>query len=204
MLLYIDIEDITRRERTTLTRSSPQNPNADSTPPAEWTGFKIVGDNIHKTVRPRHMRSDRQAQSLHYFHSYAVKDRVNISSVSDSPPIPPECPHTELLETLLPSAKDVTTIHSLFEVHVARILVEHFPFMKSAFADVVDWHIQHEYYEEMGETSDVVSEHSSKISPICFGEVLFYFIYSIDIHRNINMYHHSHVHAGPFRSLVKK
>ena len=45
--------------------------------------------------------------------------------------------------------------------------------MKSAFADVVDWHIQHEYYEEMGETSDVVSEHSSKISPICFGEVLF-------------------------------
>ena len=44
--------------------------------------------------------------------------------------------------------------------------------MKSAFADVVDWHIQHEYYEEMGETSDVVSEHSSKISPICFGKVL--------------------------------
>ena len=102
------------------------------------------------------------------------------------------------------SAEDVTTIHSLFEVHVARILVEHFPFMKSAFADVVDWHIQHEYYEKMGETSDVVSEHSSKISPICFGEVLFYFIYSIDIHRNINMYHHSHVHTGPFRSLVKK
>ena len=75
-LLYIDIEDITRRKHTTLTRSSPQNPNADSAPPAEWTGFKIVGDNIDKTVRPRHMRSDRQAESLHYFHSYAVKDRV--------------------------------------------------------------------------------------------------------------------------------
>ena len=118
------------------------------------------------------MRSDRQAESLHYFHSYAVKGRVNLSSVSDSPPIPPEFPNTELLESLLPSAEDVTTIHSLFEVHVARILVEHFPFKKSAFADVVDWHIQDDY-EEMGETSDVVSEHSSKISPICFGEVLF-------------------------------
>ena len=32
----------------------------------EWTGFKIVGDNIDKTVHPRHMRSDRQTISLHY------------------------------------------------------------------------------------------------------------------------------------------
>ncbi len=41
--------------------------------------FKIVGDNIDKTIRPREMRSDHQTRSLHYFHSYAVRDRIDIS-----------------------------------------------------------------------------------------------------------------------------
>ena len=37
-----------------------------------------------------------------------------------------------------------------------RILVKHIPFMKVAFADVVEWHIHHEFYEEMGKKSNVV------------------------------------------------
>ena len=39
--------------------------------------YKLVGDNIDKVVKPRHMRIDHQAKSLHYFHSYAVKDRID-------------------------------------------------------------------------------------------------------------------------------
>ena len=58
----------------------------------EWTGFKIVGDNIDKTAKPRHVRFDRQTKSLHYFHAYAVKDRVNFANESDSPPVPPDTP----------------------------------------------------------------------------------------------------------------
>ena len=120
----------------------------------EWTGFKIVGDNIDKTVRPRFMRSDSQVKSLHYFQSYAVRDRINLTNVSDSPPLPSNDPD---LLSLLPSSNDITTIQHLFEIHVARIVIEHIPFMKSAFSDVVDWHIHHEYYEEMETKSDIVS-----------------------------------------------
>ena len=33
----------------------------------EWQGFKIVGDNIDKTVHSRHQTIDSPTQSLHYF-----------------------------------------------------------------------------------------------------------------------------------------
>lgn len=44
--------------------------------------FKIVGDNIDKTVRPRQETSDSHTKSLHYFHSYAVKDRVGVTMLT--------------------------------------------------------------------------------------------------------------------------
>ena len=37
-----------------------------------WYGFKIVGDNLDKTIKPRDMRSNHQSQSLHYFNLYAA------------------------------------------------------------------------------------------------------------------------------------
>lgn len=46
-------------------------------------GFKVVGDNIDKNVKPRHVHQDKQVQSMHYYHSYAVCDRVSISGLSD-------------------------------------------------------------------------------------------------------------------------
>jgi L1 cell adhesion molecule like protein len=42
----------------------------------EWNGFKIVGDNIDKNFRRTYQRIDRQTRSCHYYHSYAVLDRV--------------------------------------------------------------------------------------------------------------------------------
>ena len=48
-----------------------------------WCGFTLVGDNIDKTVRRRHQLMDRTTQSLHYFNSYAVRDRVDFSSLDD-------------------------------------------------------------------------------------------------------------------------
>ena len=99
----------------------------------EWTGFKIVGDNIDKTVRPRHVRLDRQTQSLHYFNSYAVKDRVNRS---DTVPDPPSSPN---LLSLLPDKEDVSEMKHLFEIHVSRIIVENISFMK-LFGDAELFH----------------------------------------------------------------
>ena len=134
------------------TVNSPPQDDIISEP--EWTGFKIVGDNIDKTVKPRHIRFDRQASSLHYFHSYAVKDRVNFANQSGSLPDPPNAPD---LLSMLPNDNDISVMKHLFEIHVSRITVEHIPFMKSAFGDIVEWHIQHKYYEEMGKKSDTVS-----------------------------------------------
>jgi len=47
-------------------------------------GFTIVGDNIDKNFRPSYQRQDRQTKSLHYFHSYAAKNRVDVSLLSDA------------------------------------------------------------------------------------------------------------------------
>ena len=51
--------------------------------------YKLVGDNVDKEVRPREMRSDYQTQSLHYYmyQTYAVRDRVDLSNVSDQAPL---------------------------------------------------------------------------------------------------------------------
>lgn len=40
--------------------------------PSQRPTYKLVGDNIDKSVKPREMRIDHQTHSLHYFHTYAV------------------------------------------------------------------------------------------------------------------------------------
>lgn len=52
----------------------------------EATSYKIVGDNIDKNVKPSLQRAEIQSQSLHYFHSFAVRDRVPVSGLSDAQP----------------------------------------------------------------------------------------------------------------------
>ncbi|XP_062521158.1 uncharacterized protein LOC134196093 [Corticium candelabrum] len=51
-----------------------------------WTGFKVVGDNIDRNVRPAYQRMDHRTQSYHHFHSVAIKDRVDLSSASNETP----------------------------------------------------------------------------------------------------------------------
>lgn len=132
------------------------SPSKQADLPATCYGYKLVGDNIDKTVKPRYMRSDRQAQSLHYFHFFAVKDRVPSIGLSDIPPSAPCHTTDELYRCLMPSNDDSDALHSNFETHVARILVTHLPVMKLAFDDIVDWHIKHPHYKQMSQRSDVV------------------------------------------------
>ena len=49
-------------------------------------GYRLCGDNIDKNVHARHMRVDRRNKSLHYFHFYAVENRVDFTCLSDEPP----------------------------------------------------------------------------------------------------------------------
>ena len=51
-------------------------------------GYKFVGDSIDKTIRPRPQQQEKGAVSLHYFQGFAVRDRVDISQLSDLRPTP--------------------------------------------------------------------------------------------------------------------
>lgn len=89
-------------------------------------GYKLVGDNIDKNVRPRHMRQDRQTLSMHYYHSYAVRDRVNVSGLSDARPSLKNTPLLSVPVTdVLPSDSDHKNLMHNFALLVSRHLVDH-------------------------------------------------------------------------------
>lgn len=85
-------EDITYEEMESvmeaLTHPISQQPEDEASVQCSWNGFKIVGDNIDKTVHASFQRSnDLTQRSLHHFHAFAVRDRIDFSDLSDSQPL---------------------------------------------------------------------------------------------------------------------
>ena len=145
-----------------------QSNNLQAMPTAQLlssrTTFCICGDNIDKSTKPRYMRYGRnKANSIHYFHSYAVADRINVSNLSETAPPLPNVSAEQLAISLLPSVEDDIAIRNNFATLVARALVNHMDFFKFTFDGVVDWHITHEFTTEMSKKSESVSIHC----PIC-------------------------------------
>ena len=119
--------------------------------------FKIIGDNIDKKVKPRYMREDRQAQMLNNFHLYAVKDRVDLSDLSEE--LPSLRAFEELkFQDILPSCNDRDEILESYVTLFARIVTAEIPFFKQ-FQDVVPLHIAHQHSREMERKSEVVSSY---------------------------------------------
>ena len=121
--------------------------------PVSQLSFKLVGDIIDKTVRPRHMRFDHQAASLHYFHVYAVQDRISFQHLSNTPRL--IYPEDLDVNTFLPTAADSNALIQNFKVLMKRILV-HYLSAVSHLADV-NQHITHEWTPHMSLKSVVVS-----------------------------------------------
>ena len=70
-------------------------------------GFIIVGDNLDETVKPRYMRCDQyRTKSLHYFNSYALKDRIPLDHLQKSHETLHPHPGHVAASTILPSASD--------------------------------------------------------------------------------------------------
>ena len=121
-------------------------------------GFRICGDNIDKTVRRRHMRSDRGNISLHYFHSIAVENRVHFSMLSDSRPDNSGVSNfRRVARSIQPTLSDDTVMRRNFATLVSRVLTKRMPFFKACFKDLIVWHIEHRYSHEMSQKSVVVS-----------------------------------------------
>ena len=116
--------------------------------------YKLVGDNIDKNVRPREMRSDCQTRSLHYFHTYAVRDRVDMSQFSNDVHIPDVSSID--LKQLLPTPTDEDKLRDNFAILVGRTLAKYMPFFSKFCADL-EKHIPHEFSSEMSQKSEVVS-----------------------------------------------
>ncbi len=73
-----DLEELVVRHES---RCTPSTQVEES----DWFGFKFVGDNIDKNIKPSFQRQEIQTQSLHHFHGYAIRDRVNMATMSDDP-----------------------------------------------------------------------------------------------------------------------
>lgn len=86
------------------------------------------------TLKPRYMRAGYGNQQLHYFHFFAVPDRVNWSHLSAIPPSQPK---------ITPSA-------------CIRILATHLESTGFDCTKLVTWHISHEYQKQMSKKSEVV------------------------------------------------
>ena len=101
------------------------------------------------------MRSDSHGtRSLHYFHSYAIADRINFSNLSqETQPSRSLNSHTQAL-LLLPSLEDEEALKKNFKILISRILYDNIPFFRTSFDGIVHWHIKHCYYDEMSKKSD--------------------------------------------------
>ena len=92
---------------------------ATSTP----DGFVIVGDNIHKNVRPSFQRVDRKTDSWHCFHSYAVYNHINVSNLKDNIPSG-EVSSASVLLNMTDQQNFVKTLKSLCQGTVQYIHIQ--------------------------------------------------------------------------------
>ena len=113
--------------------------------------YKLVFDNIDKTVNPRFMRSDSHAKSLHYIQIYSVKNCIDFSSLSLSNPS-----SQFSIFDILPSITDYQRLKDNFAVLIARTLQEHVPFFGSDFKRLIPKHTSHQYSTNMATRSEVV------------------------------------------------
>ena len=84
----------------------------------DWKGFKIVGDNLDKNFRCTFQRIDYQTRSFHFFHTYAVLDRVNLSGLSDIPQ-----PGVIDFTKVLPTHAEVTELKQNLSMLVTRYVM---------------------------------------------------------------------------------
>ena len=119
--------------------------------------YKLVGDNIDSTVNPRYMRLDNKVKSLHYYHTYAVQDRINVHDfINDRQPLT-SVSVQEKARSLLPTESDDDAIIKNIKILFARILFDTLKFFQMTFEDLIVEHIKHRRYQEMSSKSVVVS-----------------------------------------------
>ena len=120
--------------------------------------YRFNGDNMDFVEVSRYQRSDSGNKSQHFFQYYAVKDRIDFSHLSDTPPDISALTKRDLCESMLPSQSDFAETSQNISFLVARVLCENVPYFKLTYDEVLTRHIKHRYYKEMSTKSKVVCQ----------------------------------------------
>ena len=122
--------------------------------------FHVIGDNVDEGVKQQYTRTEvSKPDSVHYFHSFAVADRVDFSSLSEQVIPTEQADGKQVALSLLPSYEDDSAMRDNICVLISRVLFKSLPFFSISFDGVVEWHIKHGFYDEMSTKSDVVGVH---------------------------------------------
>ena len=112
--------------------------------------YQIIGDNLDFFVRVKHMTSQNQNKSIHWFNMLGIVNRVTgseldaeypqkqVNELSSADFIPSTSLHAELLRDLIPL--------------VTRVVVDNIPAF-SCFRKIAVCHIPHKYSKQMAEPS---------------------------------------------------
>lgn len=115
--------------------------------------YQIIGDNLDFFVRVKHMTSQNQNKSIHWFNMLGIVNRVTgneldaeypqrqVNELSSADFIPSTSLHAELLSDLIPL--------------VTRVVVDNIPAF-SCFRKIAVRHIPHKYSRQMAEPSTEV------------------------------------------------
>ena len=111
-----DQESMTQEFPIATTSEAPQDEPLSIR--SSWFGFKLVGDNVDKGTKASFQRAETHENApFHYFHSYAVKDRLDLSQCSDEPPTVPEVIKAE---SILPTWSEFDSIKEDFTILLSR------------------------------------------------------------------------------------
>ena len=116
--------------------------------------YQIIGDNVDLYIKVKHMASDNQNRSVHWFGLNAVQDRVYLEAPSSRSQIRPilDVDNSEFL----PSDEDNNRLLHDFIPLAARVIVDKIPTF-SPLKNVVVRHIPHMYSQQMKQKSVQVS-----------------------------------------------
>ena len=116
--------------------------------------YQIIGDNVDLRQKASQQTLDSTGADHHWFHMYAVLDRVDGRDLDIDEP---QADITSLpLQTFLPSREDCDFLKKEFAVLLSRTLVDKLHFLHP-YKYCIPTHIPHRYSTEASEKSEIVS-----------------------------------------------
>ena len=117
----------------------------------------MIFDNLNGTKKARDQTSEHQNTHYDVVQAIATNDRVNCEKMTNV------LPQNDVMS--VPDEKWLMSIeeHKKYikypaKTIITRIICKHMNFFKTNFQNYVIIHIQHEYTDEMGKKSKIVSE----------------------------------------------